>query len=75
MSKSYRDKERLKSKKNHIELIEAHNNGSPDSSLKQEVYVSEKKIKRYGNQRKAKALEKISERKKSRRKLNNFPVE
>ncbi|MDI6977218.1 hypothetical protein [Serratia sp. Se-RSBMAAmG] len=43
MSKSFRDKERLKSKQNHSDLLEAHNNSSSDTASKQETFAKEKK--------------------------------
>lgn len=73
MSKSFRDKERRISKKCHQKMIDAVNNGDPSMAEKCQDYLSNKKIKRYGNLRKQKALHKVKIRRQERKKNNKTP--
>lgn len=73
MSKSYRDKERIQSKKAHKEIIESINSLTPDDIAQK--YSNSKGIKevvRYGNKRKSVAKDKVQERRAERRKGNDF---
>lgn len=72
MSKSFRDKERRISKKCHQKMIDAVNNGDPSMAEKSQDYLSNKKIKRYGNLRKQKALQKVKKRRKERKNNNKI---
>lgn len=72
MSKSFRDKERRVSKKCHQEMIDAVNNKNPSMAEKCQDYLSNKKIKRYGNLRKQKALQKVKIRRKERKNNNKI---
>jgi len=72
MSKSFHDKERRVSKKYHQEMIDAVNNGNPSMAEKCQDYLSNKKIKRYGNLRKQKALQKVKIRRKERKNNNKI---
>lgn len=72
MSKSFSDKERIISKKCHQKMIDAVNNEDPSMAEKCQDYMSNKKIKRYGNLRKQKALQKVKIRRKERKKNNKI---
>lgn len=68
MSKSFRDNERRISKKLGKALTEAVNKISPEMNTLIEDIKKSKEIHRYGNKRKAKALEKVLKRRIERRK-------
>lgn len=73
MSKSYRDKERIQSKKALKEIGESITSLTPDDiAQKYSNAKSTKEIIRYGNQRKAVAKEKVHARRAERRKGNNL---
>lgn len=73
MSKSYRDKERLKSKKASQEVQDSLNSfPCDDINKKYSKLNSTKEIKRYGNNRKAYAKIKVQERRVQRKKDNTI---
>lgn len=53
-------------------MIDAVNNGNPSMAEKCQDYLSNKKIKRYGNLRKQKALQKVKIRRKERKNNNKI---
>ena len=73
MSKSYRDKERIQSKKALEEISESITSLTPDDLAQKYANAkSTKEITRYGNKRKAVAKEKVQARRAERRKSNNL---
>lgn len=76
MSKSYRDKERIQSKKAHKEIVESINSLTPDDiAQKYANSKSTKEIVRYGNKRKSVAKDKVQARRAERRKANNLDAD
>lgn len=73
MSKSYRDKERLESKKAQKEIAESLTSlTSDDLNQKYLNAKSTKEVKRYGNNRKMYSKLKVQERRIQRKKDNNL---
>lgn len=75
MSKSFRDAERRSFKTKYHDMLDAFNEGSPDTAKKVRDCRETKEVLRDGNKRKANALLKVKGRRTERKRLNIVKIE